>query len=109
MISAVAQVVLEESGVMEQDVSDPAPPELIIMARLSIGGLTGNFVAPRMEELFQVLISPGDFFESFVGPIIEVHPRRQGGYPQGFESPYGIVFPEIFGIKARLKIGCQGL
>lgn len=103
MTSVVAQVTLEGSGVMEQDIGGPAPPELKIMPAVSIGGLKGNPLAPRMEKHFQVLISPGDFFESLVGPIVEVHPRGQGGYPQGLDSPYGIVLPEIFGIKARLK------
>ena len=103
MASIVAQVALEESGVMEQDIGGPAPPKLKIMPSVSIEGLKGNFLAPRMEEHFQVLTSPGDFFESFVDPIVEVHPRGQGGYPQGLDPPYGIVLPEICGIKARLK------
>ena len=75
MASAVVRVALEKSGVMEQDIGGPAPPELKIMPAVSIGGLRGNLLAPRMEEQFQVLITPGDFFESFVGPIVEVHPR----------------------------------
>ena len=75
MIPPLAKVGLEESGVMEQDIGSPAPPEFVIMAAIPIGGLREDSVAPRMEEYFQVLISPGDFFESLVGPIIEVHPR----------------------------------
>ena len=75
MASAVVRVALEKSGVMEQDIGGPAPPELKIMTRLSIGNLVGNFVIPRMEARFEVLISPANSFESFVGPIVEVHPR----------------------------------
>ena len=75
MTSVVAHVALEESGVMEQDIGGPAPPELKIMPAVSIGSLRGNPLAPRMEKQFQVLITSGDFFESFLDPIVEVHPR----------------------------------
>ena len=75
MTSVVAQLALEESGVMEQDIGDPASPKLEIMLAIPIGSLRGNPVAPRMKEHFQVLIPLGDSFESFVGPIVEVYPR----------------------------------
>ena len=75
MIPPLVKVALEESGVMEQDIGSPAPPELKIVAAIPIGGLSRDSVAPRMEEDFQVLISPGDFSESLIGPIVEVHPR----------------------------------
>jgi len=75
MTPAVGQIGLKESGVMEQNIGRSAPPELKIMAAVSIGGLRWDSVTPCVEEYFQVLTSLGDFLEPLVGPIVEVYPR----------------------------------
>jgi len=108
MTSVICQIVLKELGVMEQDIGCPAPPELIIMAAIPIGGLRRDSVTPRVEEYFHVLISPDDYFELILGPIVEVHPAGERGYSQGLYSPHGIVLPEIVSIKVRLKEGGKG-